>query len=65
MILGARLPIPLWEREPDWDLESGIGLADKTARPIKNAYEARDASTPSMDPPPPPLTQRARYFMFH
>ena len=27
MIRGARLPSPLWEREPDWDSESGIGLA--------------------------------------
>ena len=27
MIRGARLPSPLQEREPDWDPESGIGLA--------------------------------------
>ena len=27
MIRGARLPSPLREREPDWDLKSGIGLA--------------------------------------
>ena len=26
MIRGARLPSPLWEREPYWDPESGIGL---------------------------------------
>ena len=27
MICGARLPSPLRERDPDWDLETGIGLA--------------------------------------
>ena len=27
MIRGARLPSPLWEREPGWDLEFGIGLS--------------------------------------
>ena len=26
MIHGDLLPSPLWEREPDWDPESGIGL---------------------------------------
>ena len=27
MIRGAHIPSPLWEREPDWDQESGIWLA--------------------------------------
>ena len=27
MISGARLPSPLRGQEPDWDLESGIGIA--------------------------------------
>ena len=27
MIRGAQLSSPLWEREPDWDPESGIRLA--------------------------------------
>ena len=27
IIHGARLPSPLQEREPDWDLYSGIGLS--------------------------------------
>ena len=27
MIRGAWLPSPLWEQEPEWDPESGIGLA--------------------------------------
>ena len=27
MIYKARLRIPLWERDPDWDPKSGIGLA--------------------------------------
>ena len=28
MIRGDRFPSPLQEQEPDWDLESGIRLAD-------------------------------------
>ena len=27
MICGARLPSPLWDREPDWDLGPGLVLA--------------------------------------
>ena len=27
MIRGSHLPSPLWEQDPDWDPESGIGLA--------------------------------------
>ena len=45
---GARLPSPLWERDPDWYPESGIGLAGYTARLVKNVYESRNASIPPM-----------------
>ena len=27
MIRGAQLPSPQWDRNPDWDTESGFGLA--------------------------------------
>ena len=27
MICRAQLPSPLWESDPDWDMEIGIGLA--------------------------------------
>ena len=60
MIRGYWLPIPLWEREPDWDLESEIGLAGQTAHLIKNTYEAKDSSMPPKGPPPPPQLRTAR-----
>ena len=44
MIRGDWILSPLQERELGWDPESGIGLADLTARPGKNTYEAADTS---------------------
>ena len=44
MICRARPPSPLWEREPDWDLESGIGIAGYISRPGNTTYKAADAS---------------------
>ena len=58
MIRGARLPSPLWEQEPDWDTEFGIGLVGYTSCLGNNAYKAADASQPQREPPPP-CAQRA------
>ena len=27
MVRGDQLPSPLWDREPDWDPELGLGMA--------------------------------------
>ena len=56
MIRGARLPSPLQEQEPYWDLESGIGLSGQTARPGKTTYEAADESYPHRGTPTPQLS---------
>ena len=66
MLCGACLPSPLWEREPEWELGSGMVLVQWILRQIifapkyfcgtipRNLTSSRTTKHPPHLPPPPP-----------
>ena len=59
MICVSRLPSPLWDQEPDWDLGMGLGLAQYIA--CHNNY-ARTSANDFLPPTwPPPTSLRTAH----